>query len=281
MKITEYPNVKKVKKDQKLLLDGGGIGTANVKTEDAFLSMAENIDPAIYHRNFYRGKNLGPAITDEQLAAIRDGSFDDLWVGDYWEDTEQNIEWMIADINYWSQLKEIDHGFEPHLVVISKEHVMSSRMNSTDTTNGGFYSTEIYGTVFNAVTEKAANFFGIDNMMRHRSSISNSVSNGKIMSIRAEYPYVDLLDEPSVFGCRSWTMRVMNLDIQSSSFSTYTPRQLSLFNLNQKSINFGIEYWLKDVGSAYGFFTINADGYIGAKNSSDNWVGIRPIFAVG
>ena len=45
----------------------------------------ELIDNPYMHRNVFRGKNLGEFITDEQLAAIRDGSFDDLYVGDYWE----------------------------------------------------------------------------------------------------------------------------------------------------------------------------------------------------
>ena len=39
---------------------------------------------AAMHRNIFRGKDLGSSITDAQVSAIRDGTFDDLYVGDYW-----------------------------------------------------------------------------------------------------------------------------------------------------------------------------------------------------
>lgn len=39
---------------------------------------------AAMHRNIFRGKMLGTSVTDAQVSAIRDGTFDDLYVGDYW-----------------------------------------------------------------------------------------------------------------------------------------------------------------------------------------------------
>lgn len=51
------------------------------------------------HRNTFRGKCLGESITEEQLTAIQDGRFYDLYVGDYWEINE--VKYRIADINYW------------------------------------------------------------------------------------------------------------------------------------------------------------------------------------
>lgn len=37
------------------------------------------------HRNIFRGKELGTSVTSSQLAAIQNGTFDDLYVGDYWK----------------------------------------------------------------------------------------------------------------------------------------------------------------------------------------------------
>ena len=37
------------------------------------------------HSSFFRGKYLGDHVTEEQFAHIADGSFEDLYVGDYWE----------------------------------------------------------------------------------------------------------------------------------------------------------------------------------------------------
>lgn len=39
---------------------------------------------SVTHNAIVRGKNLGSVITDEQLAAIRDGTYKDIYPGDYW-----------------------------------------------------------------------------------------------------------------------------------------------------------------------------------------------------
>jgi len=58
------------------------------------------------HRNIFRGQSLGSSVTAAQLAAIEDGSFEGLYVGDYWtipvtiDNTPVNINWRIADMNY-------------------------------------------------------------------------------------------------------------------------------------------------------------------------------------
>lgn len=54
------------------------------------------------HRNIFREKSLGESITAEQLAAIRDGSFKDLYIGDYWE--INGVKYRIADVNYWKNV---------------------------------------------------------------------------------------------------------------------------------------------------------------------------------
>ena len=40
---------------------------------------------ATLHNSYYRGKNLGSNITEAQSAAIRAGTFEDLYLGDYWQ----------------------------------------------------------------------------------------------------------------------------------------------------------------------------------------------------
>lgn len=39
---------------------------------------------AAYHNSIYRGKSLGSTITDAQWNAIKNGTFDDMFLGDYW-----------------------------------------------------------------------------------------------------------------------------------------------------------------------------------------------------
>ena len=64
------------------------------------------------HNALYRGKNLGNTLTDAQSAAIRAGTFEDLYHGDYWamttqytyyvatgDQTAQNGKTYFADVN--------------------------------------------------------------------------------------------------------------------------------------------------------------------------------------
>lgn len=58
-----------------------------------------NYDPAVMHRNTFRGKNLGTSITAAQKLAIANNTLDDLYVGDYW--TLGGKKWRIVDFNYF------------------------------------------------------------------------------------------------------------------------------------------------------------------------------------
>ena len=63
------------------------------------LNPYKSITGAAAHNATYRGKKLGNALTSEMLAGIRDGSFSDLYVGDYIE-TEDNI-YRFMDFDYF------------------------------------------------------------------------------------------------------------------------------------------------------------------------------------
>ncbi len=82
MKITDYPAITSFTEDQIMLVDGNG-GTKTIKVADAILAALHMTSPT-NHRLVFRGKNLGSAVTTEQLAAIQAGTFEDLWLGDYW-----------------------------------------------------------------------------------------------------------------------------------------------------------------------------------------------------
>ena len=92
-----------------------------------------------FHNSIYRGKYLGNAITDAQSAAIRAGTFDDLFVGDYW--TINSVDWVIVgfDIRY----NIGDTALTTHHVgVMPRSNLYSATWNETNNTvtggvNGG------------------------------------------------------------------------------------------------------------------------------------------------
>ena len=53
------------------------------------------------HNSIYRGKYLGSSVTAEQYTAISSGTFEDLYIGDYW--TIGGVNYRIAAFNYYMQ----------------------------------------------------------------------------------------------------------------------------------------------------------------------------------
>ena len=134
MRINAYPAVQTMTAQNVLVLDGPD-GTKTINGKDAGIALNGLISPE-QHRMIFRGKNLGSAPTPRQLAAIRDGSFTDLYLGDYW--VNGGITYRIADFNYWSNSG--DTAFtKPHLVIVPDQAMDNAQMEATNITTNGYY----------------------------------------------------------------------------------------------------------------------------------------------
>lgn len=61
------------------------------------------------HNGIYRGKFLGNSVTAAQYAAIAAGTFEDLYIGDYW--TIGGVNWRIAAFDYYVEKYLSEKGF--------------------------------------------------------------------------------------------------------------------------------------------------------------------------
>lgn len=84
---------------------------------------------------------MGNAVTPEQYAAIRAGTFEDLYIGDYW--TIGGIDYRIAAFDYY--LNSGDTRCTTHHAVIAPDTCLYiTSMNSTNTTNGGYVGSAMH-----------------------------------------------------------------------------------------------------------------------------------------
>ena len=60
-----------------------------------------------FHNSIYRGKSLGTSVSPEQYLAIANGSFDDMFVGDYW--TVDGVLYRIAAFDYHLGKGDVPH----------------------------------------------------------------------------------------------------------------------------------------------------------------------------
>ena len=164
------------------------------------------------HRNIFRGQYLGESITAEQLATIRDGSFKDLYIGDYWE--RDGTIYRIADINYWKNVgyPESEKVQKPHILIVPDTVLGSGQMNTSNSTAGGYRNSSM----------KAARLVQIADSLP--DAFKNILISHRIFSdgtwITAS---IDLMNEVMVHGTYICT--------DNSNKQTSDTQQLSLFRL--------------------------------------------------
>ena len=61
-----------------------------------------------FHNAYPRCKYLGTTITDAQNTAIKNRTYDDLFIGDYW--TINGVNWRIVSILYYFTIGDTNFG---------------------------------------------------------------------------------------------------------------------------------------------------------------------------
>ena len=127
------------------------------------------------HNAFYRGKSLGTAITAAQLAAIRDGTFADLYPGDYWIIAVNGTNIPITICGF-----DVYHGDEDmvgtkHHVVVWAKRVISQKINETATCAGHILDSYLYKTVFPVWQEHFETALGSDVVLSFTDEVADSI----------------------------------------------------------------------------------------------------------
>lgn len=272
--LSELTQINKLVTGNKLLV-GTTDGNKAIAAEDALFAMLDSFAPVELRRVIFRGKNLGTALTAVQKAAIKDGSFKGMFLGDYW-----NIGgriWRIVDMDYWYNCG--DTAFTSHhLVIMPDEALYNAQMNTTNVTTGGYVGSEMYKkNLENAKTIVNAAFQG--SVLTHREYLCNAVANGRPSGGAWFDSSIELPNEPMMYGHLHFSPTSDGSTVPS--IYTISKTQLALFVVCPRFIvNRSYNQWLRDVvSSAYCAF-VGAAGdpaYDGASNSH----GVRPVFPVG
>ena len=249
------------------------------------------IEPVTYnnayaHNSFYRGKNLGTALTAEQSAAIRNGTFEDIYPGDYWSipvpayswtdsDGEVHNEtgtgalpWRVMGLDYFYK-SYIHIKFASHHVVVvpSSLGLLSSRvMNATETTAGGYAGSDMFTKHLKQMEELLKATFGDDHLLRYSMSVCNAVTDGK------ESGWITVSDRI----CDLLTLSMVGVSKPDALFNP-----LPGFFLNKHEIaGYWAHVWLQDVYDSKDFYVLNHAGGITHYHAvnSEGYGYIRPFF---
>lgn len=227
------------------------------------------------HNSIFRGKNLGTQVTDAQYQAIQAGTFDDLYIGDYW--VINGVNWRIAAFDYYYNTG--DTAFVKHHAVIVPDTVLyNAQMNDTNTTTGGYVGSKMYTEGLEQAKSTINAAFGAEHVLNHRILFTNAVSNGYPTAGAWADSTVDLMCEQMVYGgsilmpMPSGTITPYNCRVEKS--------QLPIFQHDHSKISNRSSWWLRDVVSAAVFSLASSYGpayYASASRAR----GVRPAFCIG
>lgn len=227
-------------------------------------------DGAGSHNSIYRGKNLGTKITNEQLANIKNGTFKDLFVGDYW--MINSVKYMIADFDYMYNVGDTALK-EHHIVVVPERSMYSHVMNDTDTTEGGYVASKMYTEGLNNALEYFKNAFGESHILTYRNILTTSVAKGQSSNWAWQDRQIDIMSEVMLLGQNIWSKSGYDVGCQKS--------QLNLFKHRHDVIQ--VErgwFWLRDVYSDSSFIRMTGHSYTDSSSASDLY-GVRPFALIG
>lgn len=235
------------------------------------------------HNAIYRGKSLGNTVTIAQYAAIKAGTFDDLYIGDYW--TIGGVNYRIAAFDYY--LNSGDTSCTTHHVVIVPDTCLyNAQMHNTssggyeggaaNTTTGGYVGSDMYkSNLEQAKTTIKSAFSG--HVLKHRIYLTNAVANGRASGGAWCDSEVDLMCEQMVYGSGIFSPVSDGSNVPANY--RVEKSQLPLFQHEPSRICNRATWWLRDVITASYFAYVGSDGnaaYGGASNS----LGVRPAFCI-
>ena len=247
-------------------------------------------DNAGMHNSIYRGKSLGSSVSAAQWAAIAAGTFDDLFIGDYW--TINSITWRIAAFDYWLRTGDTECTTH-HAVIVPDQNLLNADgstthyMNTSNTTAGGYAGSGFRSgtnadsssnTAKATCKNKATSAFGSSHILTHRGYLTNAVTDGHASAGSWYDSDVELMNEKMVYGCEIFEPAANGTVIPAKY--TVDKCQLPLFAHDPSKITNRAHWWLRDVVSASNFAFVGYYGHALYSSASSAWVGVRPAFAI-
>lgn len=241
---------------------------------------SEDLSPMLYknsgaHNGIFRGKSLGSTVTEAQWSAISAGTFDGLYIGDYW--TIGGVVWRIAAFDYYYNCG--DTAFKKHHVVIVPDtNLYNHVMNDGNVTTEAYVGSKMYTEGLEQAKATINNAFGSSHVLSHRIYLSNATSNGRASEGAWTDSTIDLMCEHMVYGSGIFNPVSNGSNIPANY--RVEKGQLPLFLLEPKMICNRATWWLRDVISSANF--ANVGSYGSANCSSASFArGVRPAFCIG
>lgn len=260
-------------------------------------------DGAEAHNAMWGGRDITAAFNNGTVSAnIANGTFHDIFPGDYitkqvtipqvladdgttvlFAGGTYTVKWVVADCDYWINKGTDDTGMTAHHVaIVPQAAIFRARMNSTNTTEGGYVGSEMYKKIIPACATGIVNAFGSEHILTFMDLMTKDVDTSHVSSGLPQFmgtsgwwssPWwsvqCNLMSETMVYGAPICASGAVD--------NAAATRQMSAFRLSERLINYNrLDWWLRDVGSSTFFADVNLSGCAFVMHSSDLG-GVRPF----
>lgn len=241
------------------------------------------------HNSIYRGKSFGTFASVSAVQqflndhAVSTGLFKDLYLGDYFkvQDGTYNVEWEIAGFDTYYQ--KGDTAFtNHHIALIPKTNLLTSKMNDTNDTTGGYYNSYMHQSVIPTIDTNLATILG-NHLLARRALLSNAMNKDLTSGAGAGWMGSTTgWDWYTVKSCLMSEVAVYGSKVFSSSFHDIGEdcERLPIFQFKGHS-HTRQWFWLRAVASGSGFAYASGDGNPTADGASFAGGGVRPLICVG
>lgn len=255
------------------------------------LSVPE-ISNAGFHNSIYREKDIFSYLRDGSLwERIFNGTFDDLFVGDYFEvDLFGTHVMRIAGFDTFYNTYDGENGMNSHHVIIIPDDCLEMNQMSELGIINGYVGTDMFMTFLPFLVNELETFIGPSHVLNVYEYLTNHVDNNAKNCLRPDLTgasdactwtpaKANLLSETEVYGYMSYSSSGYE-----NGMSCYG--QLPLFRLNPSKIIVKqsdiIGYWLRNVACDDHFCAVNFQGVPMYENIRVlDGIGVRPRFIIG
>ena len=276
--ISDLASLDSVANDDLLIVQSGKKGRnikfeniKNIIVNEAMGYLGEGVG---YHNGRVRGKSLGTSITDSQNTAIKNRTYTDMFLGDYW--LINSVYWVIVCFEYYYNVGDtvLQKG---NIQVVPRRNLYTAQMHTTETnayvagaanniTTNGYTNSNGFTTNLSPAITTATMAFG-DHLCSHRIYCTSATSNGiPTAGAWRNSSGVELMNSCQLFG----------YPMSNIYDAGQQKQQFPLMALDPSAINTRESYWIQDTINATDFGLVLNTG-IPTSRASSNVYGIRPV----
>ena len=253
------------------------------------------------HNAMWGGRDITAAFNNGTVSAnIKNGTFKNIFPGDYitkqvtipqvladdgttvlFAGGTYAVNWVITDCDYWINKGNKSGMTAHHVVIVPQTPIFTTRMNPTNTTEGGYAGSEMYKKIIPACATGIVSAFGSDHILTFSDLITNTVDNN--VASRGYCGWTGASAPERVWASVQCNLMTEHMVIGAPHYSSsgnddeITTRQMSAFRLSEKLINYNrFWWWLRNVVSSSLFARVRSTGDSGASVASDVR-GVRPF----